>query len=298
MRAVQEAVALLQTGYHLPTWYARRGKAISRAMSDIEHVVSAVSSSKKYRTVCPDTVRRVAERELAHHGTVKPAIKATKRRLHQVYAAFEHDFDYDAAYDQLEGAYKGCSESEKKMACRQVLGAHSSTRERLPILDRFYADIFQITGCPRSILDLGCGLNPLALPWMAIGPGTRYIAVDIDAKRIQFLNRYLGLASMQPLARCQDLLVDPPGDAVDVALLLKMSPSLERQEPGATARLLDQVAARFAIVSFAIKSLTGREKGMLNHYQQQFLDLTGSQSWQVEELIFASELVYVVERRP
>jgi 16S rRNA (guanine(1405)-N(7))-methyltransferase len=269
---------------------------MKQATSDIENVVSAVSASKKYRAVCADTVRRIAERELEHHASPKPAIKATKRRLHQVYGAFEHDLDFDAAYHRLEVAYRTGSESEIRATCRQVLGSHSSTRERLPVLDRFYPPIFRITGQPTSILDLGCGLNPLALPWMALEPGARYIAVDIDAERIQFLNRYLGLAGLEPLARCQDVLALPPDDAVDVALLLKLSPTLERLEQGATARLLDQIRARFAVISFAVKSLGGREKGMLNHYQQQFPDLAGSQSWRVEELIFATELVYVVER--
>ena len=271
---------------------------MKQATSDIENVVSAVSASKKYRAVCADTVRRIAERELEHHASPKPAIKATKRRLHQVYGAFEHDLDFDAAYHRLEDAYRTGSESEIRTACRQVLGSHSSTRERLPILDRFYPAIYQITGQPGSILDLGCGLNPLALPWMALEPSARYIAVDIDADRTHFLNRYLLLAGLQPLARCQDVLAHPPDDAVDLALLLKMSPTLERQEPGATARLLDQIGARFAVVSFAVKSLSGREKGMLDHYQRQFLELAESQSWPVEELIFETELVYVVERGP
>ena len=61
------------------------------------------------------------------------------------------------------------SEPELKSACRDILTLHSSTRERLPILDRFYRAVFEITGQPASILDLGCGLNPLACPGWACG---------------------------------------------------------------------------------------------------------------------------------
>lgn len=266
-------------------------------MSDrVEAVVAAVAASKKYRDVCPDAIRRIAEGEMATHKNMPEAIKSTKRRLHQSYGAFERRFDDVAAYRRLEAAYRSSSQDEIRAACREVMGQHASTRERLPILDRFYAAIFEITGRPGSILDLGCGLNPLALPWMNLGPGARYVALDIDAARVEFLNRTLALAGLEPLARCQDVLVHPPQDEAELALLLKMSPTLERQGEGATVRLIEQLRAPAVVVSFAIKSLGGREKGMLAHYQQQFSGWAEGRQWSVGKWVFDSELVFVVKR--
>lgn len=262
----------------------------------LEAVVAAVGSSKKYRAICADTIRRIAERELANHGNVKAATKATKRRLHQIYGAFEHDLDYDVVYQGLAAAYATGSSDEIRSACERVLDLHSSTRERLSIMDRFYATIFEFTGRPKAVLDLGCGMNPLALPWMGLEPGARYIALDIDADRVQFLNHYLALVGLQPLARCQDILVHPPEDAADLAFLLKMSPSLERQESGATLQLLELLGTPFVVVSFAIKSLGGREKGMVDHYGQQFLESLEDRDWPVERLVFETELVFVVSK--
>jgi 16S rRNA (guanine(1405)-N(7))-methyltransferase len=275
----------------------------------LDQIVSAVSASKKYGSICADTVRRIAERELAGHGNLRSATKAAKRRLHQVYGAFEQPFDYDAAYEQLALAYGSGSELEVKAACRAIMALHSSTRERLPFLDRFYPAIWSITGRPSSILDLGCGLNPLAIPWMGLSPSpgqpsgviggppsqVRYVALDIDADRIRFLNRTLALAGFEPLARCQDVLLSP-FPAAGVALLLKMSPSLERQERGATLRLLEEIRAPFVAASFAVTSLGGREKGMLAHYERRFLRLVESRGWPVEKLEFDAELVFVVHK--
>jgi 16S rRNA (guanine(1405)-N(7))-methyltransferase len=266
-------------------------------MPDLDEIVSAVGASKKYRTICADTVRRVAASELGRYRNSKAVVKATKRRLHQVYGAFEQGFDYEAAYRRLEAAYETGQELEIQTTCCQLMELHSSTRERLPILDRFYPAIFEITGQPGSILDLGCGLNPLSLPWMALPAGARYVALDIDAARIQFLNRYLALAGLEPLARCQDVLVHPPGDPADIALLLKTSPSLESQEPGATLRLIEQLHAPSVVVSFAVRSLGGREKGMVEHYQQQFVQWLAGRHWAFEKLAFETELVFVVERK-
>lgn len=273
---------------------------VCEIMTDLDKIVSAVAGSKKYRAVCADTVRRIAARELAAQGSVKTATKATKRRLHQAYGAFEHDFDDQAVFDRLEAAYRTGSRPEIRAACARVLGLHSSTRERIPILDRFYPAIFEITGQPSSFLDVGCGLNPLALPWMGLEGGShykaRYIALDIDAARVRFLNRYLALSGLEPLARCQDALSHPPDDAADVALLLKMSPTLERQERGATLRLMEHLAAPYIVVSYAIKSLGGREKGMAGQYQQQFQSWMDGRHWSVETLAFETELVFVADK--
>ena len=266
-------------------------------MSELEQIVAAVRSSKKYRTLCAETVRRLAEIELQQAANSKQAIKATKRRLHQVYGAFERHIDYTDLSGRIEDAYLGGSLSRIREVCQQSMALHSSTRERLPLLDHFYPALWEITGHPRSILDIGCGLNPLALPWMAAPDLARYIALDIDGARVDFLDRFLVLAGLPPLARCQDLLVGPPADQADVALLLKMSPSLERQRAGATRALVDQLNVAWVVVSYAVRSLTGRGKGMLEHYGQQFRQWAGQRGWLVQELVFDTELVFVLDRR-
>lgn len=263
--------------------------------SDLQAVLEAVSASKKYGGVCPDTVRRIAARELAARRSVKDAVKATKRRLHQVYGAFEQALDAEAAFGELAKAWGG-GEDERRAACRAVLALHSSTRERLPILDRFYPALWEIVGRPDPVLDLGCGLNPLAWPWMGLPPTTTYVPLDIDCQRIAFVNRFLDLAGLAPLARCQDLLTRPPADQASVALMLKLGPTLERQEEGATLRILRELRAPSVVVSFAVASLTGRRKGMEEQYSSQFAAMARGQSWRVTELRFETELAFVVQR--
>jgi 16S rRNA (guanine(1405)-N(7))-methyltransferase len=262
--------------------------------SELDAIVAAVSSSKKYRTLCADTLRHIAAQELGRHASLKGMVKATKRRLHQVYAAFETEIDYTELYQGLQAAHEAGNEDRFRAACRVALARHSSTRERLNILDRFYRAIWQHTNQPTSVLDLGCGLNPLALPWMELPEDVRYIPLDIDAERVGFLNRYLPLLGRQPLARCQDLVIHPPDDRVDVALLLKTSASLERQEERATVRLIEHLQAPFVVVSFAVQSLGGREKGMVEHYRAQFTAWTAERRWATVELPLETELVFVV----
>jgi len=301
------------------------GREIPMDEAVLEAIVSAVAGSRKYRAVCPDTIRRIARRELAHHSDAQTALKATKRRLHQVYAAYEEPLDYDAAYVRLAAAcersagFPACVAGpyglenlpHVRAVCRDLLTAHSSTRERLPILDEFYPPIWAVTGRPTVLLDLACGLNPLTIPWMDLPPGACYHAYDIDADRVAFLNRaltHLGLriddcgspesAIRNPKSEihCQDILCQPPDIPADVALLLKTAPCLDRQEPDGARRVLTSLRARFVVVSFAIKSLGGREKGMLAHYEAGFRALADAEGWPVKRLVFATELVFVARK--
>jgi hypothetical protein len=73
-----------------------------------------------------------------------------------------------------------------------------------------------------------------------------------------------------------------------------MSPSLERQEPGATLRLLERLETPMLVVSFAAKSLGGQEKGMLEAYGEQFPKMIRNRKWQIDRLDFDTELAFVV----
>ena len=135
-------------------------------MADIDELVAVVRKSVKYKLVCEDIVRGVGERELAKGRRLKEAIKATKKKLHQVGGAYlEGRVDYAAWLDELRAVSGG--KGDFRRACARIMGHHSSTKERLEILDTFYATVLADLPPIRSVLDLACGLNPLAIPWMA-----------------------------------------------------------------------------------------------------------------------------------
>jgi 16S rRNA (guanine(1405)-N(7))-methyltransferase len=266
-----------------------------------EAVVENVLSSARYRQVCEDTVRRIATQELAKRATLKQTIKAVKSKLHQVYGAYESlSLNYQRAYRDLERAF-AIAETERDLAevrfvCHRLLSFHTSTQERLHILDRFFAKTFDRTGVPRVVLDLACGLNPLALPWMNLPDGAAYHAYDIDAKRIAFLNRYFALTHVHGIAHLQDILCRPPVERADLALLLKSSACLEQQQKGSTLDLLDALNVSWVVVTFPVKSLGRREKGMAKHYEDAFFNMVADRTWPVTRIAFATELAFIVDK--
>jgi 16S rRNA (guanine(1405)-N(7))-methyltransferase len=173
---------------------------------------------------------------------------------------------------------------------------HASTRERLPVIPAFYAEIARRVGPVQSVLDLACGLNPLALPWMALAPGARYLACDIYADLADFLNTFFKHIHMDGQAEVCDLTAAIPAHTVDVVLLLKTLPCLEQLDKSIGPRLLDAIQARHAIVSFPARSLGGRSKGMVQNYSRHFEELLEGRPWRVESWEAGSELVFWMAR--
>lgn len=254
-------------------------------------ILDRVLASPRYRGMDRSLVARLAAEELPKSRNVADAVKRVKRRLHQAVGAFRprprtvHSWPVDDPV-ALPGA------------CHAAMRSHASTRERLPHLGTFYPAIWAMTGTPRSLLDLGCGLHPLSLPWMAIG-GARYHAVDVDAGSLEVAGAFMEAIGQPHVTELRDLVAGPPAEAAEVALLLKLVTTLDRQDAGAATRLLRGLRVDHAVVSFAARSLGGR--GNHERTYRARLDRLVEESGRVREVAEASvpgELVFVLALDP
>ncbi len=263
----------------------------------VEKIVAAVRNSPKYRSVCEDVVRRIARDELPKWRSPRLALKAVKNRLHQVGGAYlRGPMEYDLWLRALRELGTPPPESELRKACRLIMRAHASTRERLPILEEFYARTLGPIAPLHSVLDLACGLNPLAIPWMPLAPNAHYYAYDIYEDMTAFVAGFLELLGVEGEATARDLTQATPPQPVDVALLLKTLPTLEHIDKSLGLRLLEEVNARHVLVSFPVRSLGGQLKGMARHYTQHLEALLAERHWQVQRFEFATELAFLVSK--
>jgi 16S rRNA (guanine(1405)-N(7))-methyltransferase len=174
---------------------------------------------------------------------------------------------------------------------------HSSTRERLPDIDRFYHTLLAELPPAQRVLDVACGFNPLAIPWMGLPEDAEYLAVDIYSDMINFLNQFMGLAGIHGSACVGDVITDCPTVPVDIAFVLKTIPCLEQVDKNAGVRLLSNLQAKHIIVSFPVHSLGGRRgKGMLENYTKRFNEVMIDKDWYVREFRYSSELVFIVSK--
>jgi 16S rRNA (guanine(1405)-N(7))-methyltransferase len=264
---------------------------------ELETLVARVRKSRKYRHVSPSLIRHVGARELAIRPRLKEAVKATKRKLHQVGAAYwETAVDFDQVLQTLRSAHG--DQAAFRAACRQVMARHSSTRERLPILEAFYGTT--LAGLPHigTVLDVACGLNPLAWPWMPFGHEVRYLACDVYVDMIDFMAQFMALAGIQGEAFVCDVVGAPealPSQPLDLVLLLKSVPCLDQLHESAVSRLLDTINTRYWLISFPVQSLGGRGKGMMATYSDRFQALALGRHWTWQRFELETELAFLVE---
>ena len=110
---------------------------------------------------------------------------------------------------------------------------------------RAYDMIFEITGKPKSVLDLGCGYSPLYFSFKDI----KYYYADIGHDYIKDKGFIF------------DLLNDDYNKLpeVDVVFLFKVLESLEFFKRNISKEVISRLKAKYIVVSFDKKSLSGGE---------------------------------------
>lgn len=264
----------------------------------VECIVQSVLDSPKYRYLHPGLVARIARCEITKRRKFKPALKATRSKLHQIGGAYFTSpisgQDYNTWLNSIRAA--GNDRSALEQTCRYIMSHHTSTSERLPLLGDFYPRILNNLPPIRSVIDVACGLNPLAIPWMPLEVGAQYYAYDIYSDMLDFIHQALEFMPVKGIAEARDVVADPPGYTVDLALVLKTLPCLEQLDRGAGEVLLNKLNARYLLVSFPARSLGGRSKGMPQNYRVYFEALLKDKLWRVQLFEFKSEIVFLVEK--
>lgn len=259
----------------------------------IDDLVTAVKAARKYRVISTDLIHRLGEREIAKRRNLKAAVKETKNKLHQIGGAyFEGKLDYEKMLYRLEETAD--SSSEFSRTCQELMGRHTSTWERLPFLTHFYESTLSGLIDIRVVIDIGCGLNPLARNWMPLPDQIEYIAYDIYGDLIDFIAQYMILAGLNGRAEVRDVTSQPPGESADLAFILKTLPVLEQIEKGAAAKLLDELNCRYLLVSFPAQTLGGRRKGMGFNYESQIRKWLDGRGWLIQRFEFPTELAFLV----
>ncbi|MBK8049264.1 MAG: hypothetical protein IPK16_20400 [Anaerolineales bacterium] len=108
---------------------------------EIEQLVDAVSRGAGYRNLDRALVRMIAAQELAKGRRSKEAVKTTRNKLHQLAGAYqEGGQDWRGWLHEVQGML--AEGGDVRPLCRRKLMGHASSRERLPVLDSFYATVF------------------------------------------------------------------------------------------------------------------------------------------------------------
>ena len=131
---------------------------------------------------------------------------------------------------------------------------------------------------------------------MPLPPTAEYVACDIYADQIAFLNDFKVLCGYPGRAEVRDVIGSPPDEPADLALILKTLPCLEAVDKSAAIRLLDTIRAPWLLVSFPAQTLGGRRKGMAAQYEARFRALLDERGWPATAFEFKTELALLVRK--
>jgi len=263
----------------------------------IDSFIRQVKATRKYRHICEDTIRDVIQNALPKYKNTRDAFKAARTKLHRIQAAYLGRQVIAEHLDAARLAHQAGDLEQLKAIARRLMQDHASTAERMPYLDTFYRDIFAVTGTPRTVLDVACGVHPLSIPWMDLPQEAVYHAYEITADLVQCLNGFLAAIGRPALVKLQDVITNPPQEPGDLAFLMKMVPCLERRQKGIAVKLIEQLPVPRVVVSFPVQSLSGRSKNMPQFYTKTFTQMVDGHGWRLTKLPIRGELVFVLDKR-
>lgn len=195
----------------------------------------------------------LTEKQVSKSKEYKGIIKDVRKQLRAVYGVFkEGKFGKRL---KLINDIKGLDDFEGHS---KILALHKSTKERLPYYETVYDSIFKVTGKPKTILDLGCGLNPFSYPWMKIN--VKYVAVEAAEEDVKFIQSYFDSFGINGKALKLDLSNVNVLPKADVCFLFKMLDTLEGIRRGISGELIEKIDSRFIVASFPTKSLGAKKE--------------------------------------
>ncbi|HFF4414167.1 TPA: 16S rRNA (guanine(1405)-N(7))-methyltransferase ArmA [Acinetobacter baumannii] len=250
---------------------------------DKNDVVKKILESKKYENLDSDIVEKVVSISEKKYK-LKEVENYSKKKLHQIWGS------YYSAYPNWDKLLKKYNQGQ--LSIEDLLKIHSSTNERVATLNDFYTYVFGNIKHVSSILDFGCGFNPLALYQWNENEKIIYHAYDIDRAEIAFLSSIIGKLKTTIKYRFLNKESDVYKGTYDVVFLLKMLPVLKQQDVN-IFDFLQLFHTQNFVISFPIKSLSGKEKGMEENYQLWFESFTKGWIKILDSKVIGNELVYI-----
>lgn len=263
---------------------------------EVNAITSRLLASRKYKglDLPEETIFNLIDQNLSHSKNARDVEKLVRQKLHNIIAPYLETLDYDAASAEIKTIAPEDNEGVEKF-CLKILEKHASTRERLPILVEFYRRIFETTGTPKIILDLACGLNPFALPFMNLPVSSSYRVFDLHQPRIGLINDFLLVLGRPPLAEKRDILVDPPKEPADVAFFFKEAHRFEQRQHGCNRAFWESLNVRYLLVSLPSTNLTG-SRSMIDGQRILVERNIKGLPWTVQELVFETEIVFCIDK--
>jgi hypothetical protein len=244
------------------------------------------------------------DKEIIRLTIFKQVVKEVRKNLNKSYGSFQ-SLSISKRNDLLE-ELKNSTDKMDEALHKELLSLNASARERIEMYPDLYAEVFELTDDPESILDLGAGMNPLSYPWMHLDK-VNYTATEINTDDTTFLNEYFKIMESEGL-KGKALILDLSDEAaltklkelskVDVTLLFKLLESIEltkKRKYKIIEQIITSIRSKWLVVSFATKTLSQRSMVFTERkWFEAMIQRLGKPFTKIEK---SNEVFYVIENK-
>lgn len=253
-------------------------------MTDISEIVQKIKQKRELSGIDSSLVAESLERYLSKEGIVLN--KLTKSQIKIVVK------DVRSGLRENIGRFQSSSKDRYKLLekndIQSLLRTHSSTKERVD----FYPQLKEIIARLKisSILDLGCGINPIALA----SPGVTYYASDINLEDLEIVKLFFQKHNLTGKVFACNLnnIENCSIPEADLCLVLKVFDILGKKDYETAKKVLEKVNSKHLIVSFSTRTLSG--KPMNRPRRIWFEKLLDSLCYKFEIIKSNNEIFYIV----
>lgn len=233
---------------------------------DYQEILQKIKANKKYKGIADEIVLEEIEKYKKKHSDIERfrdlrIIKDIRAELHKAHGSFQNKYKNKRA-KYFEELKKNPGNIE---VIENILSTNQSTKERIELYARLYNKIFEVCGKPKSIVDIGSGINGVSIPLMNLGKEVEYYCYDINQEDSDFMNEFFKIENINGksfIMNCSKLEELAKICDCDLVLMFKFIDSIEKSEKGhKLAEEIIQVLikkTKFIVASFATKTITGR----------------------------------------
>jgi len=171
------------------------------------------------------------------------------------------------------------------------LESHKSTKERMRIYKEIYDKILKFTGNPRTILDIGAGLNPMS--YYLIGKDAYYYVNELTKEDCKLIKDYLTEKNFKfEIIQGDAIKLEFP-DA-DVCFLFKILESLDKNGHKNSEELIKKLKCKYLVISFSNIDTKNRK---MNYPRRGWIEqMLNRLNYEFNKIEFPEETFYLVKK--
>jgi SAM-dependent methyltransferase len=253
-------------------------------MVEVNYIVNEIKKKKELSGLDNSVVFKSLEKQIKKIDLTKlkkRELKALVKNIRAELRTVAGSFNLSRKSKELNFDYSSKSE---------LLNLHASTKERIssyPEITKFIKGLEV-----KSILDIGCGLNPIALA----SKDYYYYASDINRENMDLIEKFFRHNNFKGETFIFDLrnsnLSELP--RADLCIMFKVLDVIEERGHKLAEKIVQTLKCRYFLISFSTKTLSGKP---MNHPQRGWIEqMLNRLGYSYKILKEKNEIIYFFEK--